>query len=102
VTLVHLRGENGAELYFDRDALPEGVAKRIKRGDLTEIPAAALADDGPEDEADVPPPDAPPLPARSANRAIWTAFAISQGMDREEAAALTKTELISRLTGGQA
>jgi hypothetical protein len=101
VTLVHLRGENGAVLYFDRDALPEGVAKRIKRGDLTEIPAAP-ADGGPEDEADVPPPDAPPLPARSANRATWTAFAISQGMDREEAAALTKAELISRLTGGQA
>jgi hypothetical protein len=96
VTQLHLRGESGAVLYFDRDALPEGVGKRIARGDLVEVtPDGVPQADEPED---TPPPDAPPLPKRSANRDTWISFALSQGMDREEANSLTKNELITRFT----
>lgn len=58
-------------------------------------------DDGTEQPADPDgdgqPADAPPLPPRSASRAVWAEFAIGQGMDREQAAAMSRGELISAL-----
>ena len=45
----------------------------------------------------MPPPDAPPLPRRTANRRTWIDFAISQGMDRERANNLTRAELVEAL-----
>jgi hypothetical protein len=53
----------------------------------------------PEDlVADVPPPGAPPLPKRAEKRDAWIQFAIGQGMDREQANAMTKAELIEEFT----
>jgi hypothetical protein len=101
VTAIHLRGEAGAVLYFsDAAALPEGVAHRVSRGDLVRVsPDGSPWDDSPPDQdpAAELPPDAPPLPGTRENRAAWTEFAISQGMDRAEANSLTKAQLIGRL-----
>lgn len=40
MTEVHLRGESGAVLYFNGPVLPEGIAHRLNRGDLTRVTAA--------------------------------------------------------------
>ena len=107
MTLVHLRGENGAVLYFDGPVLPESIAHRLARGDLTRVTAdgapwddtaTETGDDDPADDPPGGPPDAPPLPGLKENRAVWTEFAIAQGMDRAKAASLTKAQLIEELT----
>ena len=104
MTEVHLRGENGAVLYFSDGAVPEGVAHRITRGDLTRVNADGTPwdDTAPgtavEPDPGTLPPDAPPLPSVRENRGVWTDFAISQGMDRTEANNFTKAELIEELT----
>jgi hypothetical protein len=99
VSRIHLRGESGTVVYFDRDALPEGIEKRIERGDLTECAPDGTVPDPAEDLVpDVPPPDAPPLPKRAASRDTWIQFAISQGLPRDEANAMTKAKLIERFT----
>ena len=96
-----LLGENGAVLVFDVP-LPFGVAHRLHRGDLTRVhPDGSPWSDTPEPEPPMEgPADAPPLPKRTENRAVWTDFAIGQGMDREQAATMTKAELIEALTDG--
>jgi hypothetical protein len=43
-------------------------------------------------------PDAPPLPKRADSRATWVDFAVSQGMGREQAASMTKNELVEAFT----
>ena len=93
-------GENGA-LHVHDLPLPEGLQHRLDRGDLVRVsedgtPWTETADD-PVEVADVPPPDAPPLPRRTANRRTWIDFAISQGMDRERANNLTRAELVEAL-----
>lgn len=89
-------GENGMLNIFDLP-LPPGIQSRLDRGDLTRV-----NEDGtpwePESELEPPlgdlPPDAPPLPKRTDNRATWVDFAISQGMERDTAAGMTKADLI--------
>lgn len=79
--------------------LPEGVQKCIDRGDLLPFNPDGSVPPVVEDlEPDNPPPDALPLPKRAANRETWILFAISQGMDREQANAMTKNELIEEFT----
>lgn len=96
---VWLLGENGAVLVFDVP-LPFGVAHRLNRGDLTRV----NPDGSPWTDAPDPTPapdvaeDAPPLPKKTDNRATWTEFAVTQGMDRDQAASMTKAELIEALT----
>jgi hypothetical protein len=99
---IWIRGENGALHRMDVPLLP-GIQDRLDRGDLTRV-----NDDGtpwiePGEEPLEPPrgdlpPDAPPLPKRTDNRATWTEFAVSQGMDRETAAGMTKAQLIEALS----
>lgn len=97
---VYVQGENGVICgIWDDAVLPDGIAHRLKTGDLTRVtedgqPWTADAD---EVEPDAP-LDAPELPKRTASRAEWTEFAVSQGMDRGEAATMTKAELIARFT----
>ena len=98
MALVYVRGENGLLAgVWDEGAVPDGIAFRLGTGDLTRV-----NEDGTPYEPDVPdeaqPPDAPPLPARTAQRAEWVDFACSQGMDRDEAASMTKAQLIARFT----
>lgn len=98
-----VRGESGALLVFDAATLHEGIRHRLDRGDLVRVnadgtPWTGQADDDEGDEDDDTPPDAPALPKRTANRQAWTDFAISQGMDREQANNMTKAELITEFT----
>jgi hypothetical protein len=98
-----IRGENGALHCFDVP-LPPGIAHRLHRGDLVQVnedgsPWREPGHDEPEPAEIVDVPDAVPLPKRADNRATWTEFAVSQGMDRAAAVALTKAELIDLLTG---
>lgn len=97
--LIHVLGESGSVMYFDRDVLPEAIAGRLEKGDLVRVNAdgSPWVDSTPE-IADDPPPDAPHLPSVRENRAAWMAFAISQGMEREKAALLTKAQLIEEFT----
>lgn len=93
-------GENGMLHVFDLP-LPPGIQHRLDRGDLSRV-----NEDGTpwerQTELEPPrgdlPPDAPSLPKRTENRATWLDFALSQGMDREQATNMTKAELIEALT----
>ena len=97
--LIHVLGESGSVMYFDRDELPEAIAGRLENGDLTRVNADGSPwDDSTPEITDDQPADAPPLPSVRDNRAAWTAFAISQGMDRDRAALLTKAQLIGEFT----
>jgi len=91
-------GENGM-LHVHDLPLPPGVQHRLDRGDLVRAHEDGTRWTEPAGEVeDVPPPDAPPLPKRTANRQVWTDFAISQGMDRAAAASATKADLIATFT----
>ena len=95
-------GENGMLNVFDLP-LPAGIQSRLDRGDLTRVNENGTPWHEPGEPVLEPPlgdlpPDAPPLPKKTENRAVWTEFAVSQGMDREEAASMTKAELIDRFT----
>jgi hypothetical protein len=104
VTQIHVRGESGAVMYFDRAALPEGIQSRINRGDLVRVnPDGSPWDDSTPEITDEQPPDgAPALPDARANRAAWVEFGVEQGMDRTEANSLTKQQLIKEFTGRRA
>jgi hypothetical protein len=97
-----IRGENGA-LHLMDVPLPLGIQHRLDRGDLTRVNEDGTPWAEPGAEALEPPrgdlpPDAAPLPKRADNRATWTEFAVSQGMGREQAASMTKAELIELFT----
>lgn len=99
MALIHVLGESGSVMYFDRDELPEAIAGRLENGDLTRVNADGSPwDDLTPEITDDKPPDAPSLPSVRENRAAWTAFAIGQGMEREKAALLTKAQLIEEFT----
>lgn len=97
-----IRGENGT-LHLMDVPLPLGIQSRLDRGDLSRVNADGTPWHEPGFvEAEPPrgdlPPDAPALPKRAENRAVWTEFAVSQGMDRETASSMTKAELIEAFT----
>ena len=99
-----VRGENGTLQVFDVP-LPLGIQSRLDKGDLVRVNEDGTPWREPGETVVEPPlgdqpADAPPLPKKTENRAIWTEFAVSQGMDREEAASMTKAELIERFTPG--
>jgi hypothetical protein len=56
--------------------------------------AARRRDDEHDDEPDDPDGDGP-IPAKSADKATWVAYAVSQGASEEEANAATKDDLIT-------
>lgn len=104
------RAENGHVIYFDRDHLPEGIGSRIARGDLQRVnedgtewlgepdgpdqggdPGAAAPDDAGSGGV----PDSPEAPKKSASKADWVEFAVSQGADAHEAAAMTRDDLVA-------
>lgn len=97
-----VRGENGALHLFDVP-LPLGIQHRLDRGDLVRVHEDGTPWDEPGEAELAPPlgdlpPEAPQLPKRAENRDVWTEFAVSQGMGREQAASMTKAELIEALT----
>lgn len=97
---VWFRGENGMLNVFD-EPLPAGIRHRLDRGDLVRVnPDGTPWADGQEpDGGDEGLPDgAPPLPKRSASQKVWADFAVSQGMDRDKAAAMKRDELVEEFT----
>ena len=98
---VWFKGENGM-LNVSDVPLPDGIAHRLERGDLVRVnpDGSPWTEPEPEPEAeDAPLPDgAPPLPKRTAQRQVWVDFAISQGMDRDEAARASKADLVEKFT----
>lgn len=104
--MIHVRGEGGAILTMDLP-LPEGIAERYERGQLTRVnedgspfyggPAdqgADPADPGDEGGSDLT-AGRSPRPAMNAPKAEWVAFVVAQGqMSAEDAAAYTKADLI--------
>jgi hypothetical protein len=100
-------------MYFD-GPVPESIARRIARGDLTRInpdgtpwdSAGAVAAEQPEpqpepedegeDEGD--PAGAPPLPGARDSKAAWAEAAVSRGTDPAQADSMTKAQLIEALT----
>lgn len=109
-----IRGENGTLHVFSVPLHP-GIASRLAKGDLVRVnedgslwtgadPDDTEPDDGDGESgddsgsADDAPADAPPLPPKSASRAVWTKFAIEQGMDRDRAATMTKAQLVTEFT----
>jgi hypothetical protein len=96
-----IRGENGMLHLFDVP-LPLGIEHRLNRGDLTRVfeDGTPWVEDtqAEEPEQAALPPDAPALPKRTENRATWTEFAVSQGMDRAQAVGMTKAQLIEALS----
>lgn len=102
VEQMWIRGENGMLHLFDLP-LPSGIESRLDRGDLTRVNEDGSPWQEPGFVEEEPPygdlpPDAPALPKRAENRATWTEFAVSQGMDRETANSMTKAELIEAFT----
>lgn len=107
-TLVKIGGtyrrvDKGAAVPDGADA--EHVAVLVERGMLVEgEPAAGFIDPAPSilaqpapaaGEADVP--DGPgPIPAKSADKPTWVAYAVSQGMSEDDANAATKDQLIEQ------
>lgn len=101
VDTMWIRGENGVVHEMSLPLSPH-IERRVDRGDLVHVNKDGTPWSGNDSDDDEPAgtlPDAPPLPKRTENRAAWTEFAISQGMDRETAASMTKAELIEALTG---
>lgn len=97
-----IRGENGALHVFDVP-LPFGIQHRLDHGELVRVNADGSAWVEPDEEVLEPPlgdllPDAPPLPKRTDSRAVWSEFAISQGMDRAAVAGMSKNQLIDALS----
>lgn len=98
------RAENGHVIYFDRDHLPEGIGSRIARGDLQRVNEDGSEWAGGPDDAGEPDTgggdpggsgDIPEAPKKSASKADWVEFAVSQGADADEAAAMTRDDLVA-------
>lgn len=93
---IWVLGESGVLQVFDVP-LPAGVQHRLDRGDLTRVHENGTPW-GARHEMEPPrgdlPPDAPPLPKRADSRSVWVEFAVSQGVGREQAASMTKNELV--------
>jgi hypothetical protein len=106
-----IRGENGALLVFDLP-LPLGIGHRLDSGELVRVNEDGTPYVEPDAPEPLPPPvgdrvpaddgplpdGAPALPGRSEAKHVWAAFAISQGMDRAQAATMTKAQLVAEFT----
>ena len=119
MTTVLCVGENGAEVGFTEPLQPN-MRARIDAGKLrvtaelddpgvpptagevsgTDVGTAlpALVPDTPVvDEVPVPRADTLTVPRGNASKDEWMAYAISQGMDRDEAVSLKRDEIKARL-----
>ena len=82
---------------------PDATRFVLRTGATPTAPAPATeAGPGDEPAADSqPPPADDPLgvPLKSANKATWVDFAVSQGMDADAAKAMTKPDLVEQFGG---
>ena len=93
MTVATFRGSSGAELYFTLP-LPREFAAQVDRGELVPL-------DGPEPEPASPAEHDGQRPAHRAPKRDWVDYAAAaRVLDREQAEALTKEELVRLLTPG--
>lgn len=90
---IHVRGEGGV-VWAMTLPLPDGIAQRLASGALTRV----NEDGSPYEQPTPQPQDAPP--AKTASKAAWVDYAVdARAVDRAEADAMTKAELIDRYGG---
>ena len=103
---VWVTGENGAQLAFS-EPLPPVIAAQVARGILrpAEPPRAVTVPVVPDTAAfaaeleatlkaaEPPESDRPRKPSARSSAAAWRAYAVSQGMPKGRAAAMTKASL---------
>lgn len=82
---LHVRGPNGAEVFIEVPS--PGMDERTFEGRVAAGELTVLDDDAPEETVE------PKRPAGNAPKADWVDWAVSQGLDRDEAEALTKAQL---------
>lgn len=88
------RGSGGAVMEMDLP-LPEVYADQVTRGYLKRVNADGTPWTG---EAESAAEGAPvsERPAQSAQKADWVGWAVAQGADPEEAAGMTKADLVEK------
>jgi hypothetical protein len=90
---IHVRGEGGV-VWEMALPLPDGIAQRLAKGDLTRV-----NEDGSPYEQPTPQPEQEP-PAKTASKAAWVDYAVdARAADRTEAEAMTKADLVDRYGG---
>lgn len=107
---VNLRLPNGVVSTFSVP-LPDAIAKQVAAGKLKPVESATTPDggldgDGGAERVSAPPtlvpdaetdPSSVPPPAGNASQAEWAAYAVTQGMDPDEAATLKREEIKARI-----
>lgn len=109
--MIWLRGENGALLSFS-EPLPAFIQSKLDKGEMQRaeapperpVPAVPAVPPVPppaqdaEDAAEPPADAAARRPSVRASATAWRAYAVSQGMPRGKASAMTKQHLITEYT----
>jgi hypothetical protein len=91
---VHIRGEGGS--IFELDVpLHETIEEKLRKGLVQRVNADGTAYTGAAG-ADSVPGLPTQRPANSAVKAEWVGWAVAQGASVEDAAALTKADLVER------
>lgn len=89
---IHVVGEGGSVFAMDLP-LPESIAQRLDTGQLRRVNADGSAFQEEEPEAK----SSPARPAVSAPKVAWVGYAVTVlGLSHDDAAAMTKQDLIDR------
>jgi hypothetical protein len=86
------RGEGGHVWELDLP-LTESFARREQEGGLVRVNEDGSALQGEAEEPEAPGPEPAVRPSKSASKADWLAYAVSQGADEAEAESMTRDEL---------
>lgn len=93
---IFVRGEGGTIFELDLP-LHETMSDKLAKGTVRRVNEDGSNYDGPGDEVPGPPSE---VPAKSAVKADWVAWAVVQGMSQDEADASTKQDLVDRYGNG--
>lgn len=97
--LIYVRGEGGMVIAMS-PPLGEGIEKRLVRGELRRVNEDGTPYTG--DAEDGGPAALTSRPAQSASKDEWVGWAVACGASPDDAAAMTKTDLIDRYGRGDA
>lgn len=95
--VIHVRGEGGMVIAMSYP-LGEGIEKRLVRGELRRV----NPDGSPYTGEDDGPAALTQRPAQSASKDEWVGWAVVCGATPDDAAAITKADLIDRYGKGDA
>lgn len=90
---IHVRGEGGMVIAMSYP-LGEGIEKRLTRGELRRVNEDGTPYTG--DIEDGEPTAVTSRPAQSASKDEWVGWAVYCGATPDDAAAMTKSDLIDR------